>query len=305
MMPGIDGFETCRRLGAQPTTADAPVLFMTALNETADKVRAFAAGGVDYITKPIEQDEALARVRTHLALRRLRRELADELEQKKQFMRIASHDLRNPVCLILMAVELARRSAGDQKAVSEHLGSIGESVAQIRRIIDTFLGIRVPLGGCADAGVVDLGLLGTAVARQHEPAAEAKRIALHTEESDAVLVARGDTALTYQALANLVSNALKFTPAGGRVNIRPRIVADAVRVEVTDSGPGVPAKERDQLFTIGAQLTPRPTHGEETHGHGLSIVKQLVEAQAGRVGAEFPKEGGSVFWFELPAAERG
>src|SRR6185436_4031866 len=80
MMPGIDGLETCRRLRARKATAEVPILFMTALNETADKVKAFAAGGVDYITKPIEHDEALARVRTHLALRRLHRELAAQLE---------------------------------------------------------------------------------------------------------------------------------------------------------------------------------------------------------------------------------
>src|SRR5882762_9832480 len=82
MMPGIDGFETCRRLKAQPHTRDIPVLFMTALSETADKVKAFAAGAVDYITKPIEHDEALARVSTHLALRRLRRELEEQLALK-------------------------------------------------------------------------------------------------------------------------------------------------------------------------------------------------------------------------------
>src|SRR5688572_12162289 len=109
MMPGIDGFETCLRLKARDATRDVPVLFMTALNETADKVKAFAAGGVDYITKPIEHEEALARVRTHLTLRQLRRELEEQLALKERFMRMASHDLRNPIYLIMMAGELARR----------------------------------------------------------------------------------------------------------------------------------------------------------------------------------------------------
>src|ERR1043165_2505768 len=82
MMPGIDGFETCRRLKPRDSTRDIPVLFMTALSEITDKVKAFGAGGVDYITKPIEHEEALARVRTHLALRRLRRELQQQLVAK-------------------------------------------------------------------------------------------------------------------------------------------------------------------------------------------------------------------------------
>ena len=103
MMPGIDGFETCRRLKADPAHADLPVIFMTALSETEQKLQGFAAGAVDYITKPIQHEEALARVSTHLELRRLQRRLTDELALKQRFMRIASHDLRNPLCLSTFA----------------------------------------------------------------------------------------------------------------------------------------------------------------------------------------------------------
>src|ERR1051325_11366040 len=109
MMPGIDGFETCRRLKARESTRDIPVLFMTALNEIADKVKAFGAGGVDYITKPIEHEEALGRVRTHLTVRRRRPQGEEQLALKERFMRIVGHDLRNPLCLILMAADIARR----------------------------------------------------------------------------------------------------------------------------------------------------------------------------------------------------
>jgi two-component system, sensor histidine kinase and response regulator len=303
MMPGIDGFETCRRLKARSQTRDVPVLFMTALNETADKVKAFAAGGVDYIGKPIEHDEAMARVRTHLTLGRLRRELEAQLALKERFMRIAGHDLRNPLCLILMAAEMARRQTADtaSAALRTHLENIGESAVQMRRIIDTFLDLRPNPPGAMPNGRVDLGLLATAIARQHEHAAERKRIALATDLSERLPLARGDTALAYQAFTNFASNALKFTPPGGRVTIHTRAVDGRVRVEVRDTGPGVPVAERHRLFVEHAHLTPRPTDGEESHGVGLAIVKHLVESQAGRVGAEFPAEGGSVFWFELPA----
>lgn len=301
MMPGIDGFETCRRLKAQPATADVPVLFMTALGETADKVRAFSAGGVDYLTKPIEHEEALARVRTHLALRRVRRELAAELALKENFMRIASHDLRNPVCLILIAAEIARRQRELPPVVREQIDSIGESAAQIRRIIDTFLGLRLaPAGVSTDR--VDLQLLADAVVRQHEPAAQQKQITLTHEAADARPLVRCDAGLTYQAIANLVSNALKFTPPGGRVSVSAGAKNGAVRLMIRDSGPGVPAAERGRLFLERGRLSPQPTAGEESHGYGLTLVKQLIEAQGGTVGADFPAEGGSVFWCELPAA---
>lgn len=308
MMPGIDGFETCRRFQAHPHTRGVPVLFMTALNETADKVKAFTAGGVDYITKPIEHDEALARVRTHLALRRLRRELEEQLALKERFMRIAGHDLRNPLCLILMAADMAKRqpAAADTPALRRHLDSVAESAGDMRRIIDTFLEIRAPGAGAAlgaGAGRVDLNLLGDAVLRQHAPAAERKQIEIATELAPGLPLARCDAGLAFQACTNLTSNALKFTPPGGRVTLITRRTAGRVRMELRDTGPGVPAAERPLLFTEHARLSPRPTGGEESNGLGLAIVKHLVEAQGGAVGADFPAAGGSVFWFEVPARE--
>jgi two-component system sensor histidine kinase/response regulator len=303
MMPGIDGFETCRRLKDRDSTRDVPVLFMTALNETADKVKAFAAGGVDYITKPIEHEEALARVRTHLSLRRLRQELQSQLVLKERFMRIAGHDLRSPLCLILMAADLARRQLARPQAgpPTKYLDNIAESATEMRRIIDTFLELRMPSSNGSTDGRVDLNLLGNAVVRQHAPAAERKLITLTAELAPTLPLARCDAALAYQAFTNLTSNALKFTPPSGSVTLRTRVAGDRVRVEIHDSGPGVPSDERDQLFREHGRLTPRPTGGEESNGIGLSIVKHLIESQSGVVGADFPAGSGSIFWFELPA----
>jgi two-component system sensor histidine kinase/response regulator len=304
MMPGIDGFETCRRLKLREATRDIPVLFMTALNEIGDKVKAFSAGGVDYITKPIEHEEALARVRTHLTLRRLRRALEEQLALKERFMRIAGHDLRNPLCLILMAADLARRQHHGPSGVGKYLENISDSATQMRRIIDTFLELRATGTNSGLAGRVDLGLLGDAVVRQHAHAAERKRIAVATDFAAGLPLARGDAGLAYQACTNFLSNALKFTPLGGSITVRTFPRAEHVRVAVHDSGPGIPEGERPLLFREHVRLSPRPTAGEETHGIGLAIVKHLVESQAGTVGAEFPAAGGSVFWFELPAARK-
>lgn len=301
MMPGIDGFETCRRLKASDRTKDVPVLFMTALNETADKVKAFAAGAVDYLSKPIEHDEALARVRTHLTLRRLRRELQEQLAVKERFMRIASHDLRNPLFLVLMAGASARRHPDLPADVLRHLDNICESATQMRRIVDTFLELRAPEASTAGMGRVDLNLLGEAVARLHTHSAERKQISMATAFTPALPLARAEAMPAYQAFTNLVSNALKFTPPGGRVEIATRADSTRVRAEVRDTGPGVPAAERTMLFQEYARLSPRPTGGEESNRLGLAIVKHLVESQGGTVGAEFPANGGSVFWFELPA----
>ena len=149
---------------------------------------------------------------------------------------------------------------------------------------------------------VDLNLLAAAVVRQHAHAAERKQICRRNRAGrSARRLARCDAALVYQAFTNLTSNALKFTPRAGAVTLRTLATNGRVRVEIHDTGPGVPPPERNQLFHEHARLSPRPTDGEESNGLGLSIVKHLIESQSGMVGADFPPERGSVFWFELPA----
>jgi signal transduction histidine kinase len=302
MMPGIDGFETCRRFKAQVRTRDVPVIFMTALTDTTEKVRAFGEGAVDYITKPIQHEEALARIGAHLTIRHLQNELQQQLALKERFMRIAGHDLRNPLCLILMSGELARRK-GASPAVAEYLESIHSSARQMRRIIDTFLHTRKPgddNGGPLDRA--DLNLIAAAITAQNEPAAERKNLTLTLELTENLPLVKADAGSVYQALSNYVSNAIKFHPPGGNIIIRTRASATGLRTEVQDHGRGVPPDERARLFGEYARLSAQPTGGEDSSGLGLSIVKQLIEAEHGTVGAVFPAEGGSIFWFEVPLA---
>ena len=303
MMPGIDGFETCRQLKQNPATADVPVIFMTALADTPEKLTGFAAGAVDYITKPIQHDEALARVATHLSLRRLQRQLADELALKQRFMRIASHDLRNPLCLAKFATAIARRKKNDPQIVAAQLDEIDATVDHMEGVINTFLELKTTTGDQA----VDVSTVIEAVIRQHQAAAESKQQSLSLEEPAAArLRVSGASTTVYQIAANFVSNALKFAPPGGEIIVRlTPTTDDCIRCTVRDNGPGVPASERAQLFIENARLSPKPTGDESSHGYGLSIVKQLAHALGGDVGAEFPETGGSLFWVDLPTKTTG
>lgn len=114
MMPGLDGFETCRRLKADERTRDVPVIFMTALTETTDKLKGFEAGGVDYVTKPLQQDEVKARVTTHLTIRRLQKQLE---EKEGQADLLLLNVLPNPIAERL-SEGITSSSADDNPQVS-------------------------------------------------------------------------------------------------------------------------------------------------------------------------------------------
>lgn len=106
MMPGIDGFETCRRLKNDETNHDIPVIFMTARSETVDKIKGFEVGAVDYITKPIDVAEVLARINTHLKIQDLQTRLEEEVAELKAFGHTVSHDLKNPLSSVIMASQI-------------------------------------------------------------------------------------------------------------------------------------------------------------------------------------------------------
>ena len=125
MMPGIDGFETCKRLKANQDTTKIPIIFMTAISETVDKVRGFTLGAVDYVTKPFEHEEVLVRIRTHLTLAKQQEiieaqnvKLQTEISDRKRaeealtvFLHAVSHDLRNPVTGLLMVLDNLAKTA--------------------------------------------------------------------------------------------------------------------------------------------------------------------------------------------------
>jgi len=132
MMPGLDGFATCQRLKADADTQAIPIIFMTALSETIDKVKGLGLGAVDYVTKPFQPDEVLARVKTHVALRQLQQQLQSQNQQLQReiaerqqaeqalrfFLHAVSHDLRNPVTGTLLILNRLRQQAGEQAQVS-------------------------------------------------------------------------------------------------------------------------------------------------------------------------------------------
>jgi len=300
MMPGIDGYATCRRLKEDEVTRPIPVLFMTALSETVNKLKAFSLGAVDFITKPFQQEEVLARVGAHLRIARLQRELEDQIALRDRLMGIARHDLRNP----LLSIELACACYGeshDPEQVAMGLRIIRSSARRMSEVVTGFLDVN---GDAAHSGqpVGSLDLIAEEVIQQNELIAMRKGIPVQRDLQLGGRLTTGTPSHLHQAVTNYLSNAIKFSPLGGVVTVRTGMSGEMARLEVRDQGPGIRIEERERLFQPLAQLSNQPTAGEPSTGLGLSIVRQLIEASGGRTGAEFPAEGGSVFWLEVALA---
>jgi signal transduction histidine kinase len=314
MMPEMDGLEVCRRFKADPDVRSIPIVFLTASNEMEHLVRGFQAGAVDYITKPFNAPELLARVRTHLELRHARERLKEMNDEKNEFMGIAAHDLRNPLSAIRgyaeMVVEdgeaLAAGKVSDLTGCGQALQASGrrisETAARMAEMVQNLLDAnRIERGEMQlNLAPTDLGPALKQVVETQRPHAAAKQQTIHLQAEPAPAVVHADASVTVQVLENLLSNAVKYSPPGKDIFVRLKKHAQGVRVEVQDQGPGLSAEDQKRLFGKFARLSAKPTGGELSTGLGLSIVKKMVEAMNGKVWCESELGKGATFVVQLP-----
>jgi two-component system sensor histidine kinase/response regulator len=315
MMPEMDGLEVCRRLKADPATSQVPVVFLTASNEMEHLVTGFQMGAVDYVTKPFNPPELLARVRTHLELKHARQRLREMNEEKNEFMGIAAHDLRNPLGAITGYAEIVLEEiASLPPAASEPWTRVAKEVnACAGRIHETSRRMAEMVQNLLDAnrierGEMQLRLAPTALAgavagvlEAQRPLAAAKQQILHWQDEAGPALVLADSTVLTQVIENLVSNAVKYSPLGKDIFVRLKRNAQGVRVEVQDEGPGLSAEDQKKLFGKFARLSARPTGGEHSTGLGLSIVKKMVEAMSGKVWCQSELGRGATFIVEFPA----
>jgi two-component system sensor histidine kinase/response regulator len=306
MMPDMDGLEVCRRLKADELTRHLPIVFLTASNEMEHLVKGFEAGAVDYVTKPFNGAELLARVRTHLELKLARERLREMNDEKNEFMGIAAHDLRNPLSAIQGYAEMVIEDAealphAELEANGRRIRETAHRMAEmVRNLLDAN---RIERGEMElNLAPSELTALLASVVEVQRPRAIAKQQTLHLECAPAPVTVLVDPTVTVQVLENLVSNAVKYSPPGKNIFVRLKREASAVRCEVRDEGPGLSAEDQKRLFGKFARLSAKPTGGEHSTGLGLSIVKKMVEAMNGRVWCESELGSGATFIVEFPAA---
>lgn len=310
MMPGMTGLELLQHIRRDPRTATLPVMLISALVDTNDIAHGLELGANDYITKPLDIDVTMARVRTQLRLKKLEdahKETIQQLEGARELqdrlLQIASHDLKGPMTNMSMTIALMRKYASTIPNGAELMESLNVSIISMQNVITNFLDTAAISPDAIRLNPVEVDLC-TCVRRLF------KQFTVHAAQKDIALciddvkgTAYADRARFEQALANLISNAVKYSPRSTEVHVWAEDAGSRVRVCVADQGPGIPPGERDLLFTQFGKLSTRPTDGEKSTGLGLWIVKHLVEMQDGYVGVDSGTNGGSVFWIEIPRAQ--
>ncbi|MCF8721260.1 hybrid sensor histidine kinase/response regulator [Nitrospina gracilis] len=320
MMEGMDGYETCRRLKADPQTTDAPIIFISARNDIQDVVEGFNQGGVDYIVKPFKSDEVLVRVRTHLqihSLKKQREALIQELEKKNRdlvslnelknkFLGIAAHDIRNPLSSIKGFIELLAlsRDTFSPKEHDEMLQLISKSVNEVLGMVDDLLDISVIESGKLklDLSLGDMASLLKERIQINYGHARGKGISIHEDimEVGPTVFDRNRMA---QVLDNLISNAIKYSPLESNVFIELRDENGGTRIRIRDEGEGIRLEDQQQIFAGFQKLGARPTGGEKSTGLGLAIVKSIVDSHRGRIEVQSEVGKGSTFEVALPELE--
>jgi signal transduction histidine kinase len=316
MMPELDGFETCAALKANPDTADIPIIFMTALTETQEKVRAFELGAVDYLTKPFEHAELLARVSTHITISRLRldlekrnRQLEDLNRLKNEFMGMAAHDVRNPLTSVLACGDLidAIVETAPPEKIRYINGQIAASARRINAIITNLLDVNAIDSGQRRLEIVphDLNAIVERVVQQNSHKARTKNIEIQFTPESHPLTCMLDEGAAEQVLDNVISNAVKYSPPDRRVFVRLGLREGYVRIEVQDEGPGISAEDQTKMYGKFSRLSAKPTAGEPSTGLGLWIVKELTEAMQGTITCRSQLGHGTTFVIEWPRVRSG
>jgi signal transduction histidine kinase len=318
-MPEMNGFEVCTALKADPRTQHIPVIFISALDETLDKVKAFNVGGVDYLTKPIQTEETLARIQTQMTLAHQRQQLEQhyqELEHlrqqerlrfeelnalKDQFVRTVSHDLKNPIGIILGHIEMLEDSPTLHDSDRELLQNIRVGAERINHLIRDLLDLaRIEAGMSLRLESGSLGNFLHSCLAGVEVLAQKSNLTLHYQAPVPDLRVSLDEQRINQVLQNLLSNAIKYTPSGGHIYLSTQDLGNHYEMVVEDTGLGIPAADIPHIFERFYRVHRLDYRKIEGTGLGLSITKAIVEQHGGQIIVESAEGKGSRFTVRLP-----
>lgn len=308
MMPEMNGYEVCEKLKQQEATKEIPVIFLTALDEAVDIAKGFEVGGIDYITKPFNQLELLARVETHIKLKKKEIALSETNATKDKFLSIITHDLKNPFNTLLGFSKLLLKNHNKyDETKREHLIQlIYESSKRGNELLQNLIHWSHSQTGRLKFNPIVLNLqnIVDSVIYELKTTAEKKKIQI-TPKIDNCIYVIADEPSTKTILRNLLSNAIKFTHKKGEIEITSTQISQNqtkyIEIAVTDNGVGISATNQKKLFNLKEQHSTLGTEDETGTGLGLILCQEFTKQNNGTIYVESAPEKGSRFAFTLPA----
>ena len=320
-MPGMHGIEVCKRIKQNEELRNIPIIFLTATSDVKAIVEGFQAGAVDYITKPFQKEELLARVRSHIELYQITQILNEQtkiltesekrlkqlIATKDKFFSIIAHDLKNPLNNILQLSHLLKEnysptinSESNLEEIVTHLTGAAENTTKLlANLLDWAQFQRGHMK--YDPQKLSLTSINTQCFELLGSTAYSKEITLKSSIHDSILVF-ADENMILTLLRNLISNAIKFTPSKGTITVSATSKGKMVEICVSDTGVGISEEKLDTVFLVTSSKSTYGTDGEHGTGLGLILCKEFVSKHNGEIWVESELDKGSQFYFTLPSA---
>jgi two-component system, sensor histidine kinase and response regulator len=304
-MPEMDGYTVCQYLKDDPQTREVPVIFISALDDALDKVRAFAVGGVDYVTKPFQEMEVLARIEHQLRIQRLQQQLMEQNQELarsnrelEQFAYVVSHDLQQPLQSVtgfVRLIQLKYQNRLDDIAL-DYLNRIHDTGSRMQQLIQDLLAYSKVSNQTQELKPIDCNSVLQQVIENLQIAIAEKQVALTHDSLPTVM---GSETQLIQLLQNLISNAIKFI----RPDVTPKVNISVTRQDnqwlfgVHDNGIGIESHNLERVFEI-FQRTQSAANYPGT-GIGLATCKKIVENHGGQIWVNSQLEIGTTFYFTI------
>ncbi len=310
MMPAMTGYEVCQELRKTYNLFDLPIIILTSKDQVEDLVEGFNAGANDFLSKPFDQNELKARVRTLIKLKVLTHSnsvLQEAIETKNQFMQMTIHDLKNPLNVITGFSQLIIDEHGHDSEITEFAKMIGQSAQLMSNLVHELLEMAKFESGLTYLKKEKLDFVGiiSDLAGNNENFANKKsqKIELAYDTKRDFFI-EADPVRIMEIVDNLISNAIKYSPYNSVIKLlvtkhKSSDGINSIKLAVKDTGPGLTEEDKKKLFGRFQRLSARPTGGESSTGLGLSIVKKLVELHHGSIWAESKPGKGATFFVEF------
>lgn len=311
MMPDMSGFEVAQHLKSNPQTAEIPIIFLTALNSTADIVKGFQVGANDFISKPFNKEELIIRV-THqislVAAKRLILSKTEELQRtiagRDKLYSVIAHDLRSPmgsikVVLNMLILNLPFEKIGAE--MYELLTMANQTTEDVFSLLDNLLKWTKSQIGKLNVVYQDVDLVEVTdgVIEIFSMVASLKKIRIREMKPERMMV-NADIDMLKTVVRNLLSNAIKFSKENSEILVKMEEVNGMAVVSVQDHGCGISEEGQKKLLHADTHFSTFGTNNEEGSGLGLLLCKDFVVKNGGKLWFTSKEGEGSIFSFSIP-----